>query len=234
MDKDRAGNFLDKADRYLRWTAQYFDQMRAHGRKGELDAVERIFVSILLLIDSTHQALVDAAKKLDLTDWRDDLNQKRETDVLLRYLWLARNSETHDAIVKWRPDMRHVDLRIVDAVKADRIGLPQVWGSAGAINWIFRFVYDAKTQAELIERIKTNPVPSEKKLTDAGVEFLYALDSLCLDPFPLRRGGSFETIAAPTSHLGISVSSSADQVVFNGLEFYKNKFVQLKAAHSAA
>lgn len=234
MDKGRAGDFIDKAEKLLAWGGTYLEEMRNYGRHAELDDVERVFVSILLVLDSVHQALVDAAKKLDLDQWRDQLNQLRENDILLRYLWKARNSETHDALVKWRPSMRHVELRVVDPIKATKIADPRMIGRQASIARLFCYLFDAKNEAELVEVLKVNPKPSLQRQVEAGVELLHSLDSLSLDSFALGRGNGAQTIDAPTSHLGKVLPPSADRAVLHGLEFYKSKLNELKNAKNVA
>ena len=234
MDKIRAGDFLDKAEKLLAWGGMYLEEMRNYGRHAELDDVERVFVSILLTLDSVHQALVDAAKKLDLDQWRDQLNQLRENDILLRYLWKARNSETHDALVKWRPSMKHIEMRVIDPSRTAKIADPRMIGQQASIARLFCYLFDARNEAELIEVLKENPKPSLEKQAEAGVELLHSLDSLSLDSFSLGRGNGVQTIDAPTSHLGKMLPPSADQAVLHGLEFYKSKLNELKNAKIVA
>ena len=227
MDKERANDFAQKAEKLLRWSDVYLDEMREHGRHGRVDDVERIFVSLLLFLDSVHQALVDCAKKLDLDKWREELNQIREQDQLLRYLWKARNSEAHDALVKWSPSMQHVDFKIVDAEKTNKI----VRGAASqgeAVLRVFCYAYQASDEKDLIERMKQNPIPSKERQQHAGVELLISLRSLSLRSFRIGRGRDAETIDEPTSHFGQQLPPSADQAVLFALRFYKRKLEELR------
>lgn len=228
MDKNRATDFADKAEKLLKWCDQYLEEMRHYGRSGDVEHVERIFVSLLLLFDSIHQALVDSAKKLNLDQWSDQLNQAREQDSLLRYLWKARNSEAHDALVKWRPSMKHVDFSIVDTQKATKIANPAVLGQRAAISKLICYAYEVETEQELAEKMKHNPKPSVQAQQDAGIQLLQSLDSLSLDDFTISRGRNAETVAAPNSHLGALLPPSADQAVFYAIKFFRGKLDELK------
>lgn len=228
MDKDRASDFVAKAEKLLNWCDQYLEEMRQFGRLGDVEHVERIFVSLLLHFDTIHQALVDAAKKLDQNQWRDQLNETREQDPLLRYVWKARNSEAHDALVKWRPSMKHVEFRVVDPVKANRITGSVQMGGKEDISRLFCYVYGVKSEQELIKIMKRNPQPSVQAQQDAGVQLLQSLDSLSLDDFTIGRGRGAETVTAPSSHMGAVLPPSADQAVLHCIGFYRGMLNQLK------
>jgi hypothetical protein len=228
LDKDRATDFADKAEKLLKWCDQYLEDMRQYGRSGDVELVERTFVSLLLLFDSIHQALADSAKKLDLYQWRDQLIQVREQDSLLRYLWKARNSEAHDALVKWHPSMKHVDFRIVDPQKAAKIANPAVVGQRAAISKLICYAYEVENEQALIEKMKSNPKPSVQAQQEAGIQLLQSLDSLSLDDFTIGRDRNAETVAAPPSHLDATLPPSADQAVFYAIKFYRGKLDELK------
>jgi|LGVE01.1.fsa_nt_gb hypothetical protein len=228
MNKERATDFSEKADKLLGWCDQLLEEMRTHGRAGAVGDVERVFVSLLLFFDSIHQALADCAKKLDQDQWRDQLNQFRESDPLLRYLWKARNSEAHDALVKWRPSMKHIDFRIVDPAKATNIADPAAIGQRAAISKLISFAYEVASEQDLIEKLKISPQPSKKAQEEAGVQLLQSLDSLSLDSFTIGRGRSAETIQAPSSHAGALLPPSADQAVLFAVRFYRSKLSEIR------
>ena len=228
MDNDRALAFLGKAEESLDWCDKHLLEMRQHGQQGKISDVERSFVALLTLIDSIHQALVDAAKKLDLTDWRDELNQIREEDPLLRYVWKARNSKTHDALVIWRPSMKHLELRVLDPIKAWLV-VPKKMDTREAISAMWCYLYGVNTQNELIEAFKANPIVSQEKQNRAGVAVQIPRDSLSLDDFTLGRGKKAERLSAPDSHLGATLPSSADQAAFFCIKFYRDKLRELSS-----
>ncbi|MEI7610306.1 MAG: hypothetical protein WCJ64_23250 [Rhodospirillaceae bacterium] len=228
IDNARASDFLNKAEKLLSWQAFQLEEMREFGRHGKLDDVERSFWLILCLVDSIHQSLVDAAKKLGMEDWCDELIHLRNNDPLLYYMWKGRNSEVHDALVKWRPSMKHINMRIVDAAKVRNIVgnlPPQVH-----VNALLCFVYGAHSKNDLIEAMKQNPIPSPEKQFEAGIEIIESLESLSLDDFQIGPGRRAETISAPTLHMGKHMPPSADQAVRFALEFYKGKYEELKLA----
>ncbi|MBF0527738.1 MAG: hypothetical protein HQK55_00425 [Deltaproteobacteria bacterium] len=228
MDKERATKFAVKAEKLLGWCDQSIEEMRAYGRVGAVGDVERVFVCLLQFFDSIHQALADCAKKLNQNPWRVQLNQFRESDPLLRYLWKARNSEIHDALVKWRPSMKHIEFRILDSIKATKIADPAAIGDRAAISKLVCFVYEVATEQDLIEKFKINPHPSTKAQEAAGVQLLYLLDSLSLDSFTIGRGLDTETIQAPSMHDGALLPPSADQSVYFAVRFYRNKLGELR------
>ncbi|MCA3263382.1 MAG: hypothetical protein ING44_15665 [Telmatospirillum sp.] len=201
--------------------------MRAAGQRRDIERIERHFWIVLCLFDSVHQALADAAKKLDMTDWRDDLNQLRENDPLLKYIWCARNSEVHDAFVKWQPSMKHMNIRVIDPAKVSRVA---GWGNEQSrISRIFCFIYSVQNLTELMQAIKDGALPSADRQIAAGVEVIESLDSLALRDFDIGQGRKRQKISAPELHQGKAIPPSADEAVFHTLSFYESKFQSIKA-----
>lgn len=235
MDKARANDFIAKAEKLMRWGDISLEEMREHGRHANLDDVERIFVSLLWIFDSTHQALTDASKKLAQNQWREQLILLRERDLLLRYIWKARNSETHDSLIKWKPSIKLTEFQIVDPIKAHKIADPKIVGDLEAILRLFCYVFDTPTAPELFELFKNAwPIPSLQRQAEAGVELLQSLDTLSLNSFSLGRGNKVEIIEVPSSHLGKEgISQSADTTISCALTFYRNKLNELKALSDA-
>lgn len=230
MGKDRATEFLDKAEKLLRWTEKNLEMLRKFGTHAEMDDVEREFVAALLNIDSMHQALADAAKKLEKTEWRNALNESRESDVLLNYLWNARNSETHDALVKWRPSLKTAQLRVIEPDRANQVALFQsLFPYSSSTAALICYVYCARSELALIEILKQGGKPSPERMRTAGVELWFSIDSLVLDSFEIGRGKGARKIPAPCTHLGKPTSASADIALHNAIDFYGKKLKELKA-----
>lgn len=223
----RADEFIAKANQRLKWGSQFLEEMRQHGRHMNIEDVERIFVANIQNIGSIHEALLSAARKLNQPQWCDQLQQTRQNDLLLRYLWKARDSEVHDSLVKWSPNIKYLELKVVDANKANKV--PATWAMLGKpeVANLFCYIYGAKNVDEFIERFKANPKPPIQKMTEAGVEILQQLDTLGLRSFSCRDKGKVVTIAEPTAHLGASIPPMADQAVFLSLKFYQGKLDEL-------
>jgi hypothetical protein len=226
VDINRALDFLNKANKNLDWANYYLEEMRKSGRQRKFDEVERNFWVSLTLFESIYQSLVDAAKKLDMEEWRDDLIEVRQSDSLLHYMWKARNSEVHDALVKWIPGMEHVNMRVIDAMKVSRIAFFRTgWAATAAI---FCYVYEVRNEEELIELFRKNPpLPSKEKQFEAGVEVIDSLSSFSLLNFSIGQGRGKKTIYAPTTHMGNIILPSADVAMNLTLEFYQNKLNEI-------
>jgi hypothetical protein len=228
MDKERATDFAKKAKKRLGWCDELLEEMRVHGRIAAVEKVERTFVSLLLLLDSVHQALGDCAGKLDEKTWVTDLNSARNADPLLRYLWKARNSEAHDTLIKWRPSVKHLEFQVVDTNKANAV-VGGVQNQRASVVKLICFAYGADNELDLIEKMKTNPLPSEIAQGAAGIRLLQSLDSLSLKSFTIGRGGSAEVVQPPSSHGGAFLPPSADQAALFGIRFYYGKLGELLA-----
>lgn len=230
MDKERAKEFFDKAERLLRWGEELLAEMQAHAATGTVDKVERTFVSTISFFDSLHEALVDCAKKIDQEDWRSQLNAFREADPLLRYLWKARNSETHDALVKWRDGMKLVEMRIIDQKKADEaMGFSRLCGEKAALEKLFCVVYGVDSREALMEKLKEGTPPSPDAMVRVGVELIHSLDALALDAFSIGREKKAERIDAPTSHNGKVLPPSAITAVRAAISYYQAKLDELRS-----
>jgi hypothetical protein len=200
--------------------------MREFGRKQKMEDVERSFWIILSMLDSTHQSLADAAKKLGKDMWRKNLVDIRNRDELLNYMWKARNSEVHDALVKWRPTMRHISLRITDPAKAQKIAAFR-FSSTNPRGAMLSFLYSGKMGDDLLKALANDPIPPLEKQLAAGVEVDEDLYTLALDDFKIGQGRKAETVLAPKSHLGNNVSPSADGAVSLAITFYRGKYDEL-------
>jgi len=223
-DFDRASEFIEKANKWLSWSDSNYQEMLEHGKRGRIQDVERAFVSLLLLLDSIHQSLVDAAKKLDEHAWRNRLNELRATDPLLRYLWNARRSEAHDALVKWQPSMKQIQAKVILPETARIIQL----GSTSeymAIQRLFFRAFEVATEEEFFEKVKIGFIPTREAQLNAGIEVQFSLDSLSLNEFKI---GS-DKIAPPEKHLDKVLPPSATEAARFAIEFYRNMLDELKA-----
>lgn len=228
MDKARAKDFADKAEKLIKWGAELLEELRLHATAGEIDKVERTFVTVISFFDSLHEALADCAKKLDQSQWREQLNAFRDADPLLRYLWKARNSETHDALIKWRPGMKQVEVRIVDPKKVDQaIGFARMLGEPAAMEKLYRVLYEADSTEALKVKLGSGFVPSADIQAKVGVEVILSLESLALDAFSIGRGK--EHVDAPRSHDGKTLPPSAFEAVRTAMRYYQARFDELKA-----
>lgn len=223
MDKDRAREFFDKAEKYLEWADRSLEEMRHHGRLAQLFDVERAFVAFLSYVDVIHQSLADCLGKLDLDSWRTNLNRDRENDPLLHYLWKARNAEVHDALIKWSPSMRHIDWRITDAEKANACVSPELRGQPAPL---IRYLFEVGSDAELKEKLARKDWPSEERQKAAGVELIESLETLGLNDF--RSGRSGGTIDAPSRHMGQVLPPSADQAVLFAIRYYRGRLSEVR------
>ncbi len=227
-DLDRAHEFIVKSSKWLDWCDLYYQNILEYGKSGNIDDVERTFVTVLLLLDAIHQSLADAAKKLGATSWRDDLNKLRETDPLLRYVWNARRSEAHDALVKWRPDMKYMEFKVVlpETARILQFGAPNDYVATQRL--IFK-AFGVSTQDEFFDKAKAGHSPLRHDQLAAGIEFKFSLDTLSLDSFTIGSGNRAESIPAPEQHLGKMLPPSATEATRLAIEFYRNRARELEA-----
>lgn len=227
----RAVAFLDKSRRLLRWSRATLDQMYDHGRAGMVDDFERSFFSQLALIAAAHDGLSSAARLANMPDWEQRIAQLRRTDPVLKYLWKARDADIHDAIVKWEAGLRVVELTVVDAVKTNRIGRQfyAVKDEAEEIFRVFMYVFEVYSKDELVAAFNRRALPNPTRLSDAGLEFNYAIDSISLKAFQCRVRGRFELIEAPTHHMGREHGVGAHEASLTAINFYDERLRDLSA-----
>lgn len=230
MSKDRGKEFLIKAEKHLLWCERYEDELNAYGRKGDLENVERTFVCLLMLFDTVHQALLDAGKMLASSNFVSSLENIRKTDQMLNYIWNARNSEVHDALVKWTPSIKYLEIKIVDDSKANRIIGYSVFDPNPLAPYIKLFCYLHKVGnvEELMKEIEQGHLPSVEVQESAGVELLYSLDSLGLKEFRFGKGRSERRVYPPSLHLDKPISPSAHTVIECAIKFYRAKLAEIQ------
>lgn len=222
MDTDRASQFIKKAEKLLGWIEDTIAKLEASGKVSDADSVEREFFVLLGFYESLYQAIVDSAKKLNLHNIREQINADRENDGLLRYFRFARNSEVHDAVLKWTPSMRHLEVRVIDAAKINRIS-----GRASDPNKLFCYLYGTNSQEELIRIMKEKPIPDRERCEKAGVSIVLNLDCLSLKSFQVGQGRKRFTVKKPTSHLGKLIPPSAWICAKEALNYYKGKLKEV-------
>lgn len=225
IDEKKSAAFRAKAARLVRWAKKSYDEMQQYGREARLDDVERLFFTILALIASAHEALGSAARLAGLESWRDGLNGARATDQLLLYIWKARDSDIHDALIKWEPGgMLHLNVKVVDVQKAQAAGL-------GTERW-FYFLYGGSTWKDCVTRARESP-PSSAALEAAGVELVDLLKSLSLREFKVRSRGATLNIAPPCVHRGKALPPSAQEATRFAITFYEEKLGELNTLCSS-
>ena len=223
MDTDRASQFIKKAEKLLGWIEDTIAKLEASGKMSDADSVEREFFVLLGFYESLYQAIVDSAKKLNLHNIREQINADRENDELLRYLRFARNSEVHDAVLKWTPDMRHLEVKVLDAAKTN-----QVTGGNSHPR-LFYYLYDVNNQKELIRAMKLNPIPDKERCVKAGVSVIMSLDCLSLKSFQIGQGKKKFTVKKPGNHIGKLIPPSAWICVKEAKNYYKEKLEEINA-----
>ncbi len=222
MDIDRASQFIKKAEKLVGWIEDTIVKLEASGKVPDADSVEREFFVLLGFYESLYQAIVDAAKKLNLHNLREKINADRENDELLRYFRFARNSEVHDAVLKWTPSMRHLEVRVIDSSKTNMIT-----GGHSNLNKLFCYLYGANSQEELIRIIKEKPTPDRERCEKAGVSISLNLDCLSLKSFQICRGKKRFTVKEPNNHLGKLIPPSAWICVKEALNYYRKKLTEV-------
>lgn len=231
MVSERTLQFIGKAEKWLRWCDTLVEELNEYGKALRMDDVERVFTGLLSSVTTVHESLTAAANSADLKDWSGALNGIRNTDEVLLYIWKARDSETHDALVKWSPDIIGSSLRIVDTRAAFQTGAMFFRDrSPAAVNArLLRYVYESTDDEELTARIRSHFHPSEERLRQAGVLFM-PFDSLELKDFWARDNkGKRIHIKAPKKHLGKRIPETAHHVIEAATRFYRQKYQELTA-----
>ncbi len=222
IDIDRATQFSKKAVKLMGWIDQTIDKFEEFGKISDTNSVEREFFVLLGLYESLYQAIVDAAKKLESEEIREQINKDREDDELLKYLRFARNSEVHDAVLKWAPSMRHLEVKVIEQEKINQI----MQGKSHPLR-LFCYLYSVNTKEELIEGMKLNPLPNKERCENAGVSIHMSLDCLSLKSFEIGQGKKKSTIKEPESHMGRIIPPSAWVCVKEARNYYKDKLDQI-------
>jgi hypothetical protein len=223
MNTDRACEFVEKSEKHLKWIQETISRFEEFGEKSEFENVEKEFFFLLGLFETIYQAIVDAAKQLELHKIREEINNDRENDELLKYIRFARNSEVHDAVLKWRPSMAHLDVKILDSDK-----LQSILGPFACPEVIFQYIYGVNSKKRLVRAISNNNMPDKQRCKKAGLEILIRLDCLALDSFEIGQGKKKRKINAPSSYLGQTIPPSAWVGIQKAHEYYGNKVLLVR------
>lgn len=223
----RALQFKDKAEKWARWARSTYDEFYAHSEAINMDAVDRSFTMILFQLTTVHDALKSGAEAAELTDWASELNSLRNSDELLFYIWQARNTETHDALIKWQPNANRLSVRTVDPVKLAAVAGGLVHADDPTLmNHILLFLYEARDLVELSQKMEARFRPSKERQDQAGVTLTHT-ESLGLAPFKTRDKRKSLDVQSPKLHMGFAIEPSAHGAINAAIGFYEAKVTQL-------
>lgn len=220
-------DFLGKAQKLVRWNSALLADMIEAGSCGDLDKVEMHFFSLLTQIDSLHDAIAGYAKIMKRVDWRSELDGLRSADPLLRYIWLARNSEHHDALLKWNKQAFEFNYRVVDMEKFNRVVRGYRVHSA--------YMTENERHIGLLQYLFAIPAgkplaiqkpPTPERIESAGVVLDGFANTLSLQAFDSRDHGRVER---PTSHLGKPLTAMAVKCSEVTIQFYAKKLNEIRA-----
>lgn len=226
-DIPRALEFHAKATKFLKWCDTAFGEMEAFGQTNNVGDYERVFVAIVGYTSVIHESLASCAKKVCDLHWRADLNKLRDTDPLLFYLWKARNSETHDALVKWLPSMERYEFRWVDQARARQFVGSFALKPEAVIARAVPFIFGVSTMDEVIARRKSGAKPDAGRMAETGVEILPVGGSFGLNAFEIKHEGKVTKVAAPLSHLGQLIPPAAHSALQHAMMTYEVKLGEL-------
>jgi hypothetical protein len=224
-------DYLAKAEKWLGWCDKLIVELNAHADAAVLrmDDVERVFTHLLSTITTVHEALRSAANLKGLKQsWSRDLNEVRNLDPLLFYIWKARNSENHAALVKWHPQMHGIGLRLVNPDAALKVaGMTADQSFDEVITKVRHYIYEVTSEDEMFARVGSHYRPCEERLREAGVELILR-DTLALNDFSFRENGKVTHVKAPLLHLGQRVAPAAQEAAEVAVRFYRNMLADLR------
>jgi len=228
MDIIRADDFIEKADKYLAWIQKFIVEMEGYGSRKEMEDVERVFVAIIYFLDTVRQSLLDAGNKLNEYTWVNALKKDISNDHLLNYLYLARNSEAHNALVKWVPSLIVSELKVVDAEKANKISKLVSFNKLNEVEAMFQYFYEATNNKDLTDKIENGVRPNQTRIDEAGFELITMQNTLAFREFHAGQGRKKVIVDPPKKHFNKDVGGSAYKGVEYAKEFYLNKLSELK------
>jgi len=223
---NRAHDFFSKAEKLSRWSGLAVQEIMKHGEQKDLNIVEMYFWSLLAMFGSIHESLVDAARKIGWSDWRDEMQKIRNSDELLYYMWKARDSEMHDALVKWKPGSKLFMMKVTNETNYFlRFG-----GRDPRVSQIdvMCYLYDVKTPEELSTALDEKPLPDILQQYTAGVTLSPVIFSFSLNSFLSGQGTKTMNVPAPNSHLGAMFAPSANAAALSTHQFYAGKVNEMK------
>ena len=196
-----------------------------------MDDIERTFFNLLTEVAVLHESMASDAKACRLIDWRRDFNALRSSEPLLRYFWKARDSDVHDAIIKWQGGINSIELEVLDPEKVVLISRQFYINSTymEQVCRLMRYIYNVSSDHAVVERVKKREVPQPERLESAGLKFRFAIESIALKSFVCRTNGQDEILPEPTIHFNnVRGSSDAHAASRAVLKFYENKLEELK------
>lgn len=228
---DQIANHISKTKKYLAWCDSTYLKILEDSKSENENELEKNFITLLGYINSIHESLVFAGKKVIGNEWAKALADLREQDELLYYFWTARNKVTHDTLISWRFSMASSQVRVVNPELLKKITFPFQPNSAIAMLQLFYFLYGAKNYTELINKIQFEKTPSKEKLDKAGVDSCSYNKTFCLNEFKVRTQSNkkFKVIKEPKLHLGKSIAPSANLASKSVIEFYKSKLCEVES-----
>lgn len=225
----RVTDFLRKAEKWLRWSNEALAEMNTYAHAGRMDAVDRVFTSLLSHITTVHEALSAAAKIAGFKDWRTALDEVRNNDPALKYVWHARNIENHEALLKWDASMGVTNLMIVDKEKADAVTVPVFGPLPDQAQWraLVMYALDAASPEDAVTKMTRGVALDKERLERAGIRFAYHR-TLKLLPFKAKDNkGKTIQVDAPRIHCGREIDHSAHRLIEVSLLFYQIRFREL-------
>ena len=225
----KAIQFLEKIVKLLTWAEQTLDEMREHIAVMNTSEVERKLFTMLALLSSVHEGLASCAKIAGQPKWRDDLNATRHDDSLLFYVWKARDSDVHDALIKWSESQALFEIRIINYAKAARIVF-----RANAPNDEYAksmraagYLLGAHDLDSMVKKLRSGFRPTPEAQAAIGVQMRYFLGELVLLPFNVRLNGKTFTVPTPGVHLGTFHQFDANKALTLALGYYKSALADL-------
>lgn len=223
----QAAIFLAKAAQMMRWCSIVEGEMKAFAELGQMDGVERCFSCLLSWIASIHEALDASAGKLREFEWRTALNQVRNADQLLRYMWKCRDLHVHDSLFTWEAGAFSLTIAVPDSEEIQQFKLTN--GTVDIVA-LMSFLYECGNAHESFAKMTQGFRPTKERQDAAGVQLSDFSQGLHLKEIAVRINGKMHAIPPPMDHLGSLVGPFAFQATTTTLKFYQTKYEELMAA----
>ena len=221
--------YLLKVFKLASWAEKALVEMRTHSAAMDMAEIERVMFTMLALLSATHEGLASCAKVAGFPEWREELNKSRRQDSLLFYMWKARDSDVHNAIIKWALSESLFEMRVIDPAKAVpimyRANLPNdIWTQCMRIGFHLCGVY---SETALISKLQQGFRPNEEQQNAIGVQMRRFLSDVVLLPINVRMDGKSITVPTPSIHLGNYHEFNLDKAFSMALDYYKSKVAEL-------
>lgn len=214
---------IAKARRLVAWCNESHKQLLEHAQKHDFDGVERNFVTILLLLESVFEALEFIYKRRRDLDLLRVLEETRQNDELINYVWQARVVAAHMPIVIYEPSIAHIKFEIVDKPLA--LSVVAKLGHPNNLDFpMLLALYSSRNIDELSVKLRDGYVPSTEHASSLGVKLHEDMRSLALRDFVVKS----KHYRAPDRHLGKPVIPSAITVARSAIDYYQAKVDELQ------